>query len=298
MDSQAALQSMLQQLSRIRVVNVSPFTYYSSVAVAAVTLWYYDIAVKFQDEVRLIWTSEWTVGKCLYLINRYFGLIILTISLNTLLNPTISPRVDNLISSCTVWYVIDVVGSIIQLSAVEAILAGRTYALYRRNRTVGIILAAVCGSCMLTMFGLGGAIHVGQTYIPTPIPGILTGCVAECSKGCEALVTAFWVPLLVSDSAKDEVQTSLLTIMYRDGFLYFVGISVANTVIFSTAPVRVLTQSLQSAMCSRLVLNIRGNLKSHVHGTTSSTLTYELRTLPVVQTPGEGTTLASHAEER
>ncbi|KAF8522682.1 hypothetical protein JB92DRAFT_2887035 [Gautieria morchelliformis] len=258
MDAQAAL---FQQLTRIKINN---------------------IALTFQDEIRLIWSSEWTVGKLIP-------------------------------SSCTVWYVINVVGGIIQLSAVEAILAGRTYALYRRNRTVGIILAVVCGTCMLAMFGLGGAIHVGQKYIPTPLPGILTGCVAECSNSCEALATAFWVPLLVSDSvlvlltliraiqhAKDDVQTSLLTIMYRDGFLYFVGISVANTVIFSTAPVRVLTQSLQSVMCSRLVLNIRGNLKSHVHGTgtSSSTLTYELHTFSDVQTPSEGTTLGRGAEER
>ncbi|KAF8522669.1 hypothetical protein JB92DRAFT_2886848 [Gautieria morchelliformis] len=295
MDAQAAL---FQQLTRIRIVNVRPNF---QLHLVAVTLWLYEIVLTFQDEIRLIWSSEWTVGKCLYLSNRYFGSTFLIISLNTLLIP----------SSCTVWYVINLVGGIIQLSAVEAILAGRTYALYHRNRTVGIILAVVCSTCMLTMFGLGGAIHVGQKYMPTPLPGILTGCVAECSKGCEALAKAFWVPLLVSDSvlvlltliraiqhAKDDVQTSLLTIMYRDGFLYFAGISVANTVIFSTAPVRVLTQSLQSVMCSRLVLNIRGNLKSHVHGTSSSTLTYELHTFSDVQTLSEGTTHGRGAEGR
>jgi Family of unknown function (DUF6533) len=83
---------MTPKIHRLREIFFHPVTYYYSVAVAACTLWIYDIALTFRDEVRqlelymlirmiilcsyqvrLIWSSEWTMGKCLYLIVSEYG---------------------------------------------------------------------------------------------------------------------------------------------------------------------------------------------------------------------------------
>ncbi|KAF8480582.1 hypothetical protein JB92DRAFT_1761020 [Gautieria morchelliformis] len=54
------------------VIAYTPRKY---VAVAALAMLTYDYALTFDDEFEFVWKRRWSLGKILFIFNRYFGLL-------------------------------------------------------------------------------------------------------------------------------------------------------------------------------------------------------------------------------
>jgi len=61
--------------------------------VSAVFLLFYDTAIGFSDEIKLIWLQRWSFGKVLYIIARYGCFIDVAIALLYNFSPALSPKV-------------------------------------------------------------------------------------------------------------------------------------------------------------------------------------------------------------
>ncbi|KAG1826087.1 uncharacterized protein BJ212DRAFT_1317991 [Suillus subaureus] len=48
----------------------------NSVAVAIITLISYEYMLQFEKEVTFVWQRQWSVMTCLYLVVRYFGIVL------------------------------------------------------------------------------------------------------------------------------------------------------------------------------------------------------------------------------
>ncbi|KAJ6468127.1 hypothetical protein C8R47DRAFT_1223418 [Mycena vitilis] len=63
-------------------------TRYAQLASSAIIIW--DHLITLDEEVELIWKSSWSMGKGLFVINRYYTLISVVINNYALLSPSLT----------------------------------------------------------------------------------------------------------------------------------------------------------------------------------------------------------------
>ncbi|KAF8194780.1 hypothetical protein K438DRAFT_2017336 [Mycena galopus ATCC 62051] len=97
-------------------------------AVASVCLLLYDHIVCFPREVELVWSSRWGLAKAVYLWNRYFSLI--AISLNT----SVIVREIATATVCIGWLKFQGITSTIIIGTVDFVLMHRVWIMYGRPR--------------------------------------------------------------------------------------------------------------------------------------------------------------------
>ncbi|KAL1728322.1 hypothetical protein EV714DRAFT_252863 [Schizophyllum commune] len=166
---------------------------------------------------------------------------------------------------------------IASLTSVEFILVLRTYALYR-SKALLALLSFFCAISAATMMGasLYLSVNVVELQNPSFPPPIQVGCTANCASPiCRRLLTAFWIPFFFTETVIFILtlrksygsvvgmtsQSKLVQVFYRDGFMYYVGISIANLLVWIAAPVSLsyiatsVMRSLQVTVGSRYVLS-------------------------------------------
>ncbi|KAF8868619.1 hypothetical protein CPB85DRAFT_1362530, partial [Mucidula mucida] len=293
---QATLDAMKALLSTLKNLTVTKYTY-----VAAAVILMYDIFLTFGEEVSRVWGSRRSLGKWLFLVNRYVPPILFCFDLFYQLHP--SPTVE----FCKHAFLPPNILGIISLSIVEFILVLRTHALCRNYYILGL-LTFLCISAATTM--IASTVYMFNhliVFIPKPV-SVMVGCIPECTAPlCRQLLTAFWIPFFVCETlifvltawklhaTLDELRgdnryrSKLTLIIFRDGFIFYIvimAISVANLLIWILAPISMaylatsLMRCLQVTVCSRLLLNIRGMLEPK-YGTKNFTMSsFKVRTAP------------------
>ncbi|KAJ7577376.1 hypothetical protein C8J56DRAFT_1170907 [Mycena floridula] len=265
---QAALQAAFTALNQVQATK---YTY-----VAAMTIMLYDISITFKQEVKTVWFARSSIGKWLFLVNRYVAPILFTFDLNYQLTPGLSVNV------CQNAFLPPSLLGIISLTAVEFILVLRTFALYP-SKILLFSLSFMCMAASATM--MATTIVMYNQYIaftePT-FPTFQVGCSELCSDSmCRKLLTTFWIPFFALETVifiltfwKSYRSTlgltgsgKLVQIFYRDGFAYYaviMSISITNLLVWVRAPLALayvatsLMRSLQVTVSSRILLNIRG----------------------------------------
>ncbi|EJD41687.1 hypothetical protein AURDEDRAFT_138575 [Auricularia subglabra TFB-10046 SS5] len=263
LDDAAMIKAQLESLWLTKFNNCFAFL--------MVLLW--DIVITMWAEIEYIWMQPgWSLGKCLFFLNRYIPPIDLIILINTYANPSLDQRV------CTPWFKIDNWLSVFNLAVVDLILLLRTYALWNRSRRVLILLLGVFTLC--TLATTGAITYFTLAAFTVEIPQEIRPC-ATAFKELN-VVEAVWGSTILFDSTvviltlaklipyfQENVTTDLFRIMYQDGFMYFgvlFCISVANLFVFALAPpdlkltLVTLQRSMFSLLASRLALNLRGVL--------------------------------------
>ncbi|KAK0189113.1 hypothetical protein F5146DRAFT_1058010 [Armillaria mellea] len=256
--AQDALQALLASIKNLTV------TKYCSVSAMTILLW--DIMVTFDDEIKRVWYTRKSIGKYLFLFNRYIAPILFTFDLycgsifckHAFLPPNIL--------------------GIITLGTVQFILVLRTHALCQNFYLLGL-LTFLCISAIVTM--IATTVYLFRNLIvfePDQIPEIV-GCLPQCTEPlCRRLLTAFWVPFFVCETLSGLKYRSKLTIVvFRD------AISLANLVVWIAAPISLsyvatsLMRCLQVTVCSRLLLNIRGMLDPDYGSMSMSSVAFKAR---------------------
>ncbi|KAL1760806.1 hypothetical protein FB107DRAFT_255988 [Schizophyllum commune] len=246
----------------VRCTQASSLRGLNSRSVASMTVMVYDMLLTLSEEVATIWSGKGSIGKYLFLVNRYVAPILFTF---------------DLYCACKRAYLPPNLLGIASLTSVEFILVLRTYALYR-SKALLALLSFFCAISAATMMGasLYLSVNVVELQNPSFPPPIQVGCTAKCASPiCRRLLTAFWIPFFFTETVIFILtlrksygsvvgmtsQSKLVQVFYRDGFMYYVGISIANLLVWIAAPVSLsyiatsVMRSLQVTVGSRYVLS-------------------------------------------
>ncbi|KZT36399.1 hypothetical protein SISSUDRAFT_1034864 [Sistotremastrum suecicum HHB10207 ss-3] len=257
----------------LNAVNYS--TIVAEVSLSGFVLLIYDFILSFPEELKFVWRSRWSLGKVLFLLNRYLVPLDLAVELVSFMSTTPS---DNF---CKKWFITDTVLVWFELAVIQALLVMRTAALWNGNKYVMALLATTYLGTMAAILWVVIRVTRDVTIIAErPVPQLL-GCLFAAEKD---VTSGIWLApltvetvifLLTSLKAFQHWQnkllsrTHLVTILYRDGFLYFVvmfAMNILNTLIFYLLPLQlsevtfILYRALMSVMASRLLLNVRAAL--------------------------------------
>jgi len=298
MSDAAAAQDLLD--SEIRDLIVIKYSY-----VVAIVLVVWDILLTFEQEVSSVWFTRKSIGRTLFLINRYMAPILFAFDLICQLLPSPS------LVFCQRSFLPSSLLDILALIVVQVVLVMRTYALFQ-SKILLVALSTLCVISGVTMMGVTiySFVHL-MTWVPAGILPLVPGCLSECTHPlCRGtLLAAFWIPFFVLETiiflltVYKSLQSSfgivgmkrsstLIAVVYRDGLIYYfviMSISVVNLILWLAAPLSLeyshgiattLLRSLQVTIVSRLLLNIRGMLEPEFVQATSCSLSSDVSTLP------------------
>ncbi|KAI9067814.1 hypothetical protein FKP32DRAFT_226433 [Trametes sanguinea] len=243
-------------------------------SLASCVMLFYDIAITFGDEVEKIWKQRFTGATVLWFLNRYLsplGYIVIIVSFN---DPSWGK------AACQRYVLYPEILKIFTATAVGLIFILRLYSIYSKRN---IILFGFGG---LLVAELAVKIWAFTDGVMLQLPPGFVGCIltGRSSPGDRIIYT--WVAELVFDSAVFFATLyrtitlyrrtligealSLITVIMRDGIMYFAAIFVSNlatVLIFIFAPqpdLKVINASfstlITSLMVSRLMLNLRSEV--------------------------------------
>ncbi|KAJ6577962.1 hypothetical protein B0H19DRAFT_573106 [Mycena capillaripes] len=253
-----------QVLSDARTTN--------SMILAALSLVVYDHMISFQEEVELMWKGSIRTTNAIYVRNRYFTLLALSINASVMLSPYKSDAV------CIRYFNTEAFSSTLILATVDFILVLRVWLLFEKARWLLYVLVPMIGLEILTM-GVVSHYTIYTTKVFWPLGWPLTGCYA---LGLVPRYFTFYsLPVLVVSAtmfvltvykcgktllAHGRARMPTYNLFLRDGVFWFVAIFVTflpEVVIWAAA-----RQSLAELMIapglavtsiigSRVLLNIQ-----------------------------------------
>ncbi|KAJ6505211.1 hypothetical protein C8R45DRAFT_545796 [Mycena sanguinolenta] len=243
-------------------------------AAASLCVLIYDHIICFPREVELVWGSRWGLAKGVYLWNRYFSLI--AISLNT----SVIVREIGTASVCIGWLKVQGITSTVIIGTVDFVLMLRVWIMYARPRLF-IWLFLSMGIAEITAMVAVDFVAYAQMTQYIHLGPILSGCYAYNVPRFLTVYAA--VPLLVTFimfamtlykclSAFQYTERSVMPLwrlFLRDGVLWFLAVFAAAGAALLTWTMRreTLKQLLvvpglvvYSTVASRTLLNIKAML--------------------------------------
>ncbi|RPD63390.1 hypothetical protein L227DRAFT_599067 [Lentinus tigrinus ALCF2SS1-6] len=240
----------------------------SGVAAFALLLW--DVLTTMDDEVNLIWPSDWTLPKSLYLFVRYYSLITLTFH-----------TID--VIPCLPWLIFEIISTSLVELAAEVIIILRVYAVYGARRKVlqimligfGLQVAIMAVSLGLSMPKIVAGFYCKAADLPAEMVIYSTASIVF-----ETFLFGLMMVGVIRGSKEGVAETLLLRVIVRDGAIAFLGVFLAmvlNTILFTLAPTTLVTVgfpwllAILGAAGSRLVLKVRVTHANNMSGPSSFT---------------------------
>jgi len=242
-----------------------------SFLVASAALLVYDHILTFPAEVKYIWPSERSLGKTLFLINRYMVPCIVAVDLYELGGLA----TDLSVTFCKVWTLTNAILIICSLAVVNLIVAIRVHALYYGAKWVAWVLAVAWCLYVLTTFGITLYLMLHEiipSVGPIPIANICFGNIPRSffaiwvPAACYEIVTVSLTLARAWHHVKADETTLIAYILYRDGFVYNAAkllVLLANIFVFAFADMYLVLMLrewvlvIANIMGSRMSINLR-----------------------------------------
>jgi len=211
--------------------------------VASAALLVYDHTLTFPAEVKYIWPSNRSLGKTLFLLNRYLVPAIVAVDLYEFGGLTTNLSV----SFCRIWTLTNAILIIISLAVVNLIVAIRVHALYYGAKWVAWVLGVAWTLYVATTFAITLYLMINEilpTVGPIPIANICFGTIPRSFFAiwipavCYELVTVSLTLIRAWHHVKTDETTLIAYILYRDGFMYNACkllVLLANVFVFAFA---------------------------------------------------------------
>jgi len=258
MDAAALIQYLKHQRLIIDYVYIS-----------ATAIFVYDYLLTVHLEIGFIWFSRWSYTKVLFLMIRYMAFVDMLFVLYNQIYPDISAEKCEVTFPASAWLLL------FQLVLAETVLGIRTWAVWRRDRTVGIGLAALMLANLVVQCIMANIFIKSTKYAPPPYPGFM-GCFVTDSNRIlwanyasftvvEAIILAFMATSALR-SYRQGNHGELSNVVHRDAILFYVYllcITAANMAVVITTPPDIMTMLtplgniLYSVFTTRIVLNIQ-----------------------------------------
>ncbi|KAF7367472.1 hypothetical protein MSAN_00810100 [Mycena sanguinolenta] len=262
----------VRNLSILRTDIILPLAMLQYMDVASVAILVFDYALTFELEVSLIWRSEWSLPKVLFLLSRYSTVFDVPLVLYFGITPVISVQRCYKLHAAITW------GTVFGIYVAQAILILRTYALSDRRRSVLITFISIW------VASLSATIVIIALFVKSSIylPGI-TGCFLAVVD--RAYIVPPYAIVLMYDTVimaytlylgirhyRHSMRTPLLVTLYRDGITYYLFlliISLLNLFMllnaYGTSPSKqalaqlfnTFLRVMHSVLSTRIILQIR-----------------------------------------
>ncbi|KZT64732.1 hypothetical protein DAEQUDRAFT_732276 [Daedalea quercina L-15889] len=242
----------------------------NAMTLAGFSILVYDHILTFGDEVLYIWGDRFGLVSIIFLLNRYIIPLVLAVDVYETMGLTSH---NSAVIFCKVWTTVQSYVTIASFMSIHAIVAWRLYALHGGQAWVRRVLwtAAVVYVSSSTAI---------ITAALVPIIVDLKPLLHECVSAIPSYLWVAWLPsiffetllfvLTVVAMLRQEKRRSFSTLsllLYRDGMLYFVAVTVCSLfslLVWALAPASLIGLARYFALAmvnlagSRLVLNLKG----------------------------------------
>ncbi|KAF8884194.1 hypothetical protein BD779DRAFT_1537942 [Infundibulicybe gibba] len=276
-NSTVPLPTQLVLVSDARITNY--------LVAAAITLLIFDHILTIDQEIALVWKSPWNLTSSLFIWNRYYALIALTVNAGFMLREIESNKV------CSVAFMFEGISASILVNTVDVILAIRVWILYEKNRKMLFFFIIFISAEFLTMLILA-VITVSNLKTFNHLGRNLIGCWS--TSDAPQLFTFYVIPTVVVSFVMfvmtiyrcgatllwhNQRRIPIISLFLRDGVFWFLaGLIVLAPEILTTAVARgsrslselmiMPTLAVYSLIGSRALLNIKALVaRSEVLGT-------------------------------
>jgi len=266
MDLVSAFKDYIQGLNDIQVTRYTQLT--SSCIIV------FEHLITFDEEVELIWKSTWSLGKVLFLLNRYYSLAAFIFNNYELFSPALTD------TFCLRFFQWQGWTGLLGCMFAEGILQIRIYALYSLNKKILALMLILFVLCLTSSAYVMITVLSSVTASAFPVPGG-TFCIV---KGVPRHFYTFWIPMLLFETLLctlaiiQGVQTykaqgslfrrgrQLVGILVRDSLMYFLIICstyLTCLLMWAVAPVNLLgvpigfSLAMSCVLANRVVLNVR-----------------------------------------
>ncbi|EJD06542.1 uncharacterized protein FOMMEDRAFT_17066 [Fomitiporia mediterranea MF3/22] len=267
----AVSQETLRLLERaIPVVRASQY-----MTLSGCSLLLYDYFLTLNQEIELIWKAPLSTITLIFLVNRYTIPLILAVDIYDRLGLANPPSV----AVCKVWVWLEGYLTVASFMSMHALVAMRVHALFGGGKRVKMMLwAAWIVYAVLTLILLSVGLSHGQSSL-TVEPYFNT-----CYEEISSILWTVWLPSIFLESlmftmttlkaireARQNLYHPISSILYRDGILYFLAISVATFFsmfvwLLGSAEYEGLAKYWATAVVnvagSRLVLSLKTNARA------------------------------------
>jgi len=240
------------------------------VYISASALLIYDFLLMLPREVTYVWQSpRYSYTTVLYIITRYIPIIDVALVLHNQLYP--DARVD----VCEITWPIAAWLYVFEMVFAECILALRTWAIWARNKKVGILLSTLMVCNLIVQCIYVNKFVKAMKFAPSPYPGYRGCFLTEASRilwvnyATLTIIEASVLAILAVSCFRAHRfghRNKVLNVIHKDGILFYVYLlclTAANLGIILRLPLELMTllspleDVLYSVLTSRIILNIR-----------------------------------------
>ncbi|KAF9473935.1 hypothetical protein BDN70DRAFT_348524 [Pholiota conissans] len=234
----------------------------------------FDHLITLGQEVELIWQSTWTLGKILFLLNRYYALGGIVFNNYAIFRHTVDESVCMALYRWQGWT------GLIACMLAEAILQMRLYALYSLSKK---FLAFIL-TCWIACLTISGYVMYTSLAVLTTTPIVIPGGMFCLANNISPHFYVFWIPMLSfefllcllavirgfqtyrSNGSLFRTGRKLVGILIRDSVVYFFVICATYLtclLIWILAPVNLIgvpigfALAMSCVLTNRVVLNVR-----------------------------------------
>jgi len=242
--------------------------------VSTVMLLVYDWLLMLSKEVQYVWRSSWNYTKVLYLMARYTPFAAMALMVRNQLAFDASPESCQKAVRTACWI------SFVGVDVTEIIIFIRTYAVWNKDKRVGIGLALLWVGVQIPTGILAEKFLDTLDFIQNPYPDLFRGCLALSATKTiysswvmfvlmEGIVLALMVTSALRTYRKN--TSKFMNVIYMDGIrfsLYMFCVTVVNVVTTIYLPIDFIAIGscleivLHSILACRLVIGLREASKS------------------------------------
>lgn len=237
-------------------------------SLASCVMLYYDICITMKDEVERIWLQpKYTIVTILFALNRYLTPLIYVVII-------VSFHMPWPIDVCDRYILYPEATKVVTCAIIGVIFILRVHAIYGRSKKVtALTSAALVAELAIKIYAFtdGTRLHlpdgiVGCILVGTNNTRYVFSWIAELGFDTLVFVMTMWRTWVLYRQ-QGARPMSLLSLVIRDGVIYFIVIFLANlatVLLFLTAPpdIKAFNASfstiITTLMVSRLILNLKG----------------------------------------
>ncbi|GJE99949.1 hypothetical protein PsYK624_162250 [Phanerochaete sordida] len=273
------------------LASLQNFRAVSYISVSTLALLVYDYLLTLESEVKLIWSSKWSLTKLLFFLTRYLAFVDVAMVAYIHVAHDVPQGMCKIMSDTVGWMVLWGIG------VAELVVIVRTWAIWGRDCRIGLGLTLFWVVMQaVNSYTVAKFISSGTVLLVDPTAQNLRGCFLVTTKDQLVvdwvLVAALETIVLVLTLMKvarvpangrllaRDTTSPLIRQLARDGVLFYVyllGISLVNIVILLATSHELSTllvclqRALHSILSARLLLNLRAaSIRSdrHIDGAT------------------------------
>jgi len=138
---------------------------YSNVVAMTVGMYYHVTTI--DEEVDFIWFSRWGLGKILFLLLRYYNLVIIAVNTAALMAPTLGKNI------CALWSRWQLCSALAVSLLTPVVLQARLYAMYGGSRKILLFVGACYTGAAIAYIVILSKIWTAD-FIQPPVGNVLS----------------------------------------------------------------------------------------------------------------------------